>query len=100
MLKITKVSHVRELSDLERQAFEMALESLNDDANVVLSLGTENGVPFVALMREGSKREVVIHFRDKDKTAETRREEEAGKSSAAKPSTSRPAAKKATTRKR
>jgi Na+-transporting NADH:ubiquinone oxidoreductase subunit NqrC len=49
----------------------------------VLTLGTETiggkTLPFVALCREGSKHQVIVHFRDKDKTAEARRSYE-GKS--------------------
>jgi hypothetical protein len=82
--KITNVTHVRELSGLELQAVEFALgDSLVADDDLVLTLGTETiggkTLPFVALCREGSKHQVIVHFRDKDKTAEARRSYE-GKS--------------------
>lgn len=82
-MKITNVTHVRELNGLELQAVEMALEgsALADDAGLTLTLGSERSggktVPFVAIRRSGSKREVVVEFRDKDLTAEARRDNEA-----------------------
>jgi hypothetical protein len=108
-MKITDVTHVRELSGLELQAVEMALEdgSLSGDAGLTLTLGTETSggksLPFVALMREGSKREVVVHFRPQDKTADQRRKEEGvalGSNTASKTSTSKPTAAKKPARRR
>jgi hypothetical protein len=105
MGKITNVTHVRELNGLELQAVEMALEDGLNDTGLILTLGTEssggNKTPFVALCRHGSNREVIVHFRDNDKTAETRRKDdaqEAGKTVTASSSvktTSKPAAKSA-----
>jgi hypothetical protein len=98
-MKITTVTHVRSLSGLELQAVEMALEesplsALNGAGDLTFSLGTENGTPFVAITREGSNHEVVIHFENKHKTADERRKDErAGAAGTAKKGTSRPAVK-------
>lgn len=99
MSKITKVTHVRELNGLELQAVEMALEdgSLAGLSSLVMTLGTENGIPFVAIQRKGEEREVIVHFRDKDKTADERRKHEAKTfASSRKPASKpKPVAKKA-----
>jgi hypothetical protein len=108
-MKITNVSHVRKLSGLELQAVEMALEdgSIAGDAGLTLTLGVDQSggkwVPFVALLRDGSKREVVVHFRPQDKTADQRRKEENvddGNNTASKTSTSKPTAAKKPARRR
>jgi hypothetical protein len=76
--KTVKTSHVRELTDLELQVVDMALDDSDND--LVFSLGTETGggksIPFVSIQRKGSDHEVIVRFRDKDKTAEARRSDE------------------------
>jgi hypothetical protein len=65
MGKITTVSHIRILNDLEAQAVLMALQNRlsTDSTKIVMSLGDENGVPFIAVRRgEISSPEVTIKF--------------------------------------
>lgn len=80
-MKITTVSHVRSLSGLELQAVEMTLDeeplsALNGSGDLTFALGVENGIPFVGISRDGSKREVLIHFENKHKTADERRKDD------------------------
>jgi hypothetical protein len=78
--KTVKTSHVRELTDLELQVVDMALD--DSDADLVFALGTETvggkTIPFVSIQRKGSDHEITVRFRDKDKTAEHRRNTESG----------------------
>lgn len=109
MSKITNVSHVRELTGLELQAVEMALEErdLEPDAGLIVVLGEEisggKHLPFVSLQRKGSHREVIVHFRPGDRTAEQRRKDEGQSTTAtaaSKPATTKPSVTKKPARKR
>lgn len=69
-MSITFVSHVRELNDLESRAVELAVaprDVLGGERALVVSLGDENGEPFVEISR-GPHSPVKIVFRKEDST--------------------------------
>lgn len=63
MSKVTTISHIRVLNELETQALEMAMARgpWLHFYPVTITIGEENNKPFVALHRRGNQ-ELIIKF--------------------------------------
>jgi len=95
-VSLIRNTHARVLNRLESQAVEMALRErpLSENDPVIIRLGTESGVPFVALGRGVD--EIIIHFEDEKPKVETKVEvkPDAKPAATTKPAATKPAAAK------